>query len=60
MRGFYDERKNNNKKEIAILVGCLLLLFFGISCCGPFAFTMLTVDTHRTNGYVCRKCIGTV
>ena len=37
------------------------------SCCfsefpadGPFAFTMLTVDTHRTNGYVCRKCIGTV
>ncbi len=24
----------------------------------PFAFTMLTVDTHRTNGYVCRKCIG--
>ena len=23
----------------------------------PFAFTMLTVDTHRTNGYVCRKCI---
>lgn len=24
----------------------------------PFAFSMLTVDTHRTNGYVCRKCIG--
>lgn len=24
----------------------------------PFAFTMLTVDTHRTNGYVCKKCIG--
>ena len=24
----------------------------------PFAFTMLTVDTHRTNGYVCRKCVG--
>ena len=24
----------------------------------PFNFTMLTVDTHRTNGYVCRKCIG--
>lgn len=24
----------------------------------PFAFTMLTVDTHRTNGYVCEKCIG--
>ena len=24
----------------------------------PFAFTMLTVDTHRTNGYVCEKCVG--
>ena len=24
----------------------------------PFNFTMLTVDTHRTNGYVCRKCVG--
>ena len=24
----------------------------------PFAFTMLTVDTHRTNGYVCQKCVG--
>lgn len=24
----------------------------------PFAFTMLTVDTHRTNGYVCRNCVG--
>ena len=24
----------------------------------PFAFTMLTVDTHRTNGFVCEKCVG--
>lgn len=22
----------------------------------PFAFTMLTVDTHRTDGYVCDRC----
>lgn len=22
----------------------------------PFAFTMLTVDTHRYDGYVCRRC----
>ncbi len=22
----------------------------------PFAFTMLTVDTHYTNGYVCQRC----
>ncbi len=22
----------------------------------PFAFTMLTVDTHFTNGYVCKRC----
>ena len=24
----------------------------------PFAFTMLTVDTHRTNGFACEKCVG--
>ena len=24
----------------------------------PFAFTLLTVDTHRPNGYVCEKCVG--
>lgn len=24
----------------------------------PFAFTLLTVDTHRPNGFVCQKCIG--
>lgn len=24
----------------------------------PFAFTMLTVDTHRPNGFVCEKCVG--